>query len=119
MPGVAIAAALVPPLATAGLCAAQGLFALSSGAILLFVANLIAINAAGGLVFLWLGFGPSSDDKEERRVALQRQKDENRRQVQRANILLREAIREEKERKWTASDTVEQHVQEDGESKSE
>lgn len=58
-------------------------------------------------------------DKEERRVALQRQKDENRRQVQRANILLREAIREEKERKWTASDTVEQHVQEDGESKSE
>lgn len=68
LPGVAIAAALVPPLTTVGLCLAMGRFYLAGGALLLFVANLVAINAAGALVFLWLGFGPASSDHAERGV---------------------------------------------------
>ena len=78
LPGVAIAAALVPPLATAGIglglwlvettgiriaseATWQGAISgeeIASGALLLFLTNLVAIAAAGGMVFLWLGFRP-------------------------------------------------------------
>jgi len=58
LPGVAIAAALVPPLATVGIGLALGEGRIAGGASLLFLTNLIAIVAAGGLVFLWLGFRP-------------------------------------------------------------
>ena len=68
LPGVAIAAALVPPLATVGLCLTLGEFALAGGALLLFITNLIAITTVGGLVFLWLGFGPEPGERAEKRV---------------------------------------------------
>ncbi len=58
LPGVAIAAALVPPLAVIGIGLADVQGQVASGALLLFVTNLVAITAAGGLVFLWLGFRP-------------------------------------------------------------
>jgi uncharacterized hydrophobic protein (TIGR00271 family) len=58
LPGVAIAAALVPPLATIGIGLALGQGRIAGGASLLFLTNLVAITAAGGLVFLWLGFRP-------------------------------------------------------------
>ncbi len=58
LPGVAIAAALVPPLAVIGIGLALGEGRIAGGASLLFLTNLIAITAAGGLVFLWLGFRP-------------------------------------------------------------
>jgi len=58
LPGVAIAVALVPPLATVGIGLALGQGAIAGGASLLFLTNLVAIIAAGGLVFLWLGFRP-------------------------------------------------------------
>jgi uncharacterized hydrophobic protein (TIGR00271 family) len=64
LPGVAIAAALVPPLATIGIGLAlwqrglPGGAGIAGGALLLFITNLVAISAAGGLVFLWLGFRP-------------------------------------------------------------
>jgi uncharacterized hydrophobic protein (TIGR00271 family) len=58
LPGVAIAAALVPPLATVGIGLALGEGSIAGGASLLFLTNLVAITAAGGLVFLWLGFRP-------------------------------------------------------------
>ncbi len=58
LPGVAIAAALVPPLATIGIGLALGDGRIAGGASLLFLTNLVAITAAGGLVFLWLGFRP-------------------------------------------------------------
>jgi len=66
--GVAIAAALVPPLATVGIGVALGSGAIAGGALLLFLTNLIAIAAAGGLVFLVLGFAPSASQKERRNV---------------------------------------------------
>ena len=58
LPGVAIAAALVPPLSAVGIGLALQDGPIAGGALLLFFTNLIAISAAGGLVFLWLGFRP-------------------------------------------------------------
>jgi hypothetical protein len=52
LPGVAIAAALVPPISTAGLALAIGDFDLSLGASLLFFANFVAIILASAGV-LW------------------------------------------------------------------
>ena len=51
LPGVAIAAALVPPIATAGVALSMGEFDLSMGASLLFLTNFVAIvlASAGGL----------------------------------------------------------------------
>jgi uncharacterized hydrophobic protein (TIGR00271 family) len=68
LPGVAIAAALVPPLATVGIGLAQGRLDVAGGALLLFTTNLVAIIAAGGLVFLWLGFRPTPGQQARARV---------------------------------------------------
>lgn len=51
--GVAVATALVPPLAVAGLCLARGLSGMAMGAFLLFGMNLLGIQAASSIV-LWL-----------------------------------------------------------------
>jgi len=64
LPGVAIAAALVPPLATVGLGLGMGQLAMAGGALLLFATNLVAISAAGGLIFLWLGFAPEPEENK-------------------------------------------------------
>lgn len=66
LPGVAISAALVPPLATVGIGLMLGNMAMAGGALLLFITNMVAISAAAALVFLLLGFGP------EREAAAQR-----------------------------------------------
>jgi uncharacterized hydrophobic protein (TIGR00271 family) len=58
LPGVAIAAALMPPLATVGVSLALGDFGVAGGALLLFITNIAAISLAGGLVFLTLGARP-------------------------------------------------------------
>ena len=58
LPGVAIAAALVPPLSVIGIGIAFWDGQVAGGATLLFTTNLVAISAAGGGVFLWLGFRP-------------------------------------------------------------
>ncbi|RME47354.1 MAG: DUF389 domain-containing protein, partial [Caldilineae bacterium] len=58
LPGVAIAAALVPPLATAGIGAAWLRWEIAGGALLLFLTNLIAIMAASAFIFFLLGFRP-------------------------------------------------------------
>lgn len=68
LPGVAIAAALVPPLATVGIGLALGQGRIAGGALLLFLTNLVAIVAAGGLVFLWLGFRPLPGQEARTRV---------------------------------------------------
>jgi uncharacterized hydrophobic protein (TIGR00271 family) len=68
LPGVAIAAALVPPLATVGIGLALRRGDIAGGALLLFLTNLIAIAAAGGLVFLWLGFRPMPGRQARARV---------------------------------------------------
>jgi uncharacterized hydrophobic protein (TIGR00271 family) len=68
LPGVAIAAALVPPLAVVGIGLALANGQITGGSLLLFLTNLIAISAAGGLVFLWLGFRPELDVQSRARV---------------------------------------------------
>jgi uncharacterized hydrophobic protein (TIGR00271 family) len=80
LPGVAIAAALVPPLASVGIAVGSLHWREALGALLLFCTNLIAIIAAAVLIFVILGFRPTRDQKAER--ALQQ------RSVQAAMVLL-------------------------------
>lgn len=58
LPGVAIAAALIPPLSVVGIGVGFGNHELVWGALLLFSANLIAIAFGGALTFIALGFYP-------------------------------------------------------------
>ncbi len=59
--GVAIAAALAPPLATIGIGMVLRRWWIAAGAMLLFLTNLISIVASGGLMFFLLGFRPETD----------------------------------------------------------
>ena len=59
--GVAIAAALMPPISTIGLGIALRDFDLAFGANLLFLANIAFIIAAQYITFLWLGMHPTKD----------------------------------------------------------
>lgn len=61
--GVAIAAALMPPISTIGLGIALKDIDLAFGANLLFMANIAFIIAAQYITFLWLGMHPT-DDRE-------------------------------------------------------
>ena len=61
LPGVAIAVALVPPLATVGIGLAWLNTNIAFGAMLLFLTNLIAIVTASSFVFFVLGFRPKLD----------------------------------------------------------
>ena len=66
LPGVAIAAALVPPLGVVGFGLAYGMYELAGGAVLLFLTNLSAIIFSGATVFLLLGFRPARAEYEQR-----------------------------------------------------
>ncbi len=55
LPGVAISTALVPPLATCGLCLSSGNYEWAWGAFLLFCANLVAIEFAAAAVYAVAG----------------------------------------------------------------
>lgn len=66
--GVAIAVALVPPLATAGIGLGRGELYIFEGALLLFVTNLFGITVAAVLTFQFLGF--SNTVKSKKRVVL-------------------------------------------------
>lgn len=68
LPGVAIAAALVPPLATVGISLTAGRFGHALGAMLLFTANFVSISSATALMFLILGFRPTVAQKSRRVV---------------------------------------------------
>ena len=65
--GVAIAAALMPPVCTIGLALAAGQDALAGGATLLFLTNIVFISLAGWAVFFWMGMRPRLVDKSRRR----------------------------------------------------
>jgi uncharacterized hydrophobic protein (TIGR00271 family) len=67
LPGVAIAAALMPPLGVVGLGLALGEPQVVGGAFLLFVTNIAAISLAGVLVFIVLGVRPQTWRPETRR----------------------------------------------------
>jgi uncharacterized membrane protein len=68
LPGVAIAAALVPPLGVVGVGLALGDPGIAGGGGLLFITNLIAITLAGSVTLLLLGFRPTA--RAEREVHL-------------------------------------------------
>jgi uncharacterized membrane protein len=55
---VAVAIALVPPLAVVGLMISQSNWSAASGALLLFVTNMVSILLIGGLVFVLTGVVP-------------------------------------------------------------
>jgi len=56
--GVAIAVALVPPLAVSGIGLAWGEWSMFGSALLLFITNLVGIVLAASFTFLMLGFSP-------------------------------------------------------------
>ncbi len=64
LPGVAIAAALIPPLSVAGIGIGFANHAMVGGALLLFGANLIAIAFGGAVTFIALGFYPKVKGEE-------------------------------------------------------
>jgi uncharacterized hydrophobic protein (TIGR00271 family) len=66
LPGVAIAVALVPPLATVGICLELGRPDDAAGALLLFVTNFAAIVVAACVVFTLFGAAPSREMLRER-----------------------------------------------------
>ena len=58
--GVAIAAALVPPICTTGLALGLGDADLAAGSLLLFTVNSISVVMIGAIVLWWMGLRPSS-----------------------------------------------------------
>jgi uncharacterized hydrophobic protein (TIGR00271 family) len=72
LPGVAIATALLPPLATLGIGLAYQRWDVAGGAFLLFITNSVAIAASSMVVFFVLGFTPRSVDKVGRLFGLPR-----------------------------------------------
>ena len=58
LPGVAIATALLPPLCVMGIGIAEGRPEVRDGALLLFLANFVAIIFSSAVVFALVGFGP-------------------------------------------------------------
>jgi uncharacterized hydrophobic protein (TIGR00271 family) len=60
--GVAIAAALMPPLVTVGLAISFEEWALAQGASLLFLTNIVSITLAAWITFFWLGLRPGKED---------------------------------------------------------
>lgn len=61
LPGVGIAVALVPPLATVGITAQLGFGEQATNAFLLYLTNLAAIVFAASIMLLLSGFRPSAD----------------------------------------------------------
>lgn len=68
--GVAIAAALVPPLCTTGLALAFGDEDLAAGAALLFTTNIVSISLSGAAIFIWLGIRPQRQTETVRNWAI-------------------------------------------------
>ncbi|MBZ0292569.1 MAG: TIGR00341 family protein [Anaerolineae bacterium] len=65
--GVAIAAALVPPICTVGLSIVIGEPRLALGAALLFITNMVCITVIGAVVFFWMGMRPTRLENHQRR----------------------------------------------------
>lgn len=70
LPGVGIAVALVPPLASVGVTLAADRTDLARGALLLFLTNFAAIALAAGLTFALAGFVPPRERIRRRALSL-------------------------------------------------
>jgi uncharacterized membrane protein len=68
LPGVAIAAALVPPIATSGLALTMGDLSLSGGASLLFFTNIVAIVLGTAITFWAVGISTRVSKKERPQI---------------------------------------------------
>lgn len=68
LPGVAIAVALIPPLATSGMALGLGAWGVALGAGLLFLTNIVGIVAMSSWLFLTMGFKPKMTRMERMRV---------------------------------------------------
>ncbi len=66
--GVMVAVALLPPLVTSGLLLGGGHLGLATGALLLFLVNLICVNLAGVTTFVVQGIKPTSWWEKDRAV---------------------------------------------------
>jgi len=66
--GVAIAAALAPPLTTIGIGLVLQRWWIAGGALLLFLTNMVSIVAAGGITFFLLGFRPEPHEPGRARI---------------------------------------------------
>jgi uncharacterized hydrophobic protein (TIGR00271 family) len=64
IPGVAVAVALLPPLASAGILATSAEYELATRAVVLFLTNLIAMVLAGALTFMAVGVSPATSRKK-------------------------------------------------------
>lgn len=64
IPGVAVAVALLPPLASAGILLTITEFELATRAIVLFLTNLVAMILAGALTFMAVGVSPPRARKQ-------------------------------------------------------
>jgi uncharacterized hydrophobic protein (TIGR00271 family) len=67
--GVAIAAALMPPVCTIGIGITMGNLRIAGGATLLFLANITFIVMAQNAIFLWMGMRPGRRQETQRGVA--------------------------------------------------
>ena len=67
IPGVAIAVAVVPPLAVVGYGLSSGQGSTAAGAFLLFVTNLVAIILSAAVVFWLMGYRPGGQAEEGQR----------------------------------------------------
>ena len=64
--GVMVAVALLPPTATLGLMLGQGHYQLATGAALLLALNIVCVNLATKLVFLFKGIQPRAGHEKQR-----------------------------------------------------
>ena len=68
--GVAIATAIIPPLAACGLCLADGRLSQALGAFVLFGTNFLAIQFAAAVIFLLAGLEGRQNDSKLRQTLL-------------------------------------------------
>lgn len=66
IPGVAIAVAVVPPLAVVGYGLSAGQGTTAGGAFLLFITNLVSILISASIVFLLMGYRPGEEAERTR-----------------------------------------------------
>lgn len=66
LPGVAIAVAIIPPLANTGICLSLGYYSGAFGSFMLFFANFLSILLVASATFIAAGMSPSANLKKDR-----------------------------------------------------
>lgn len=66
LPGVAIATAIVPPLANTGICLSLGYYSGAFGSFMLFFANFLSILLVASVTFILAGMSPSANLKKNK-----------------------------------------------------